>query len=408
MKAIELFAGAGGLALGVSRAGSKHELVIEIERNATATIHENQRLGVEHVRDWPFLQGDVRKCDYSKYGSDIDLLAAGAPCQPFSISGKWLGQLDDRNMFPEVLRAMRELNPKVVLVENVKGLVSSRFREYLDYVVLRMRFPEMVPQHNEDWVHHLERLRACVGRQEEKYTVGFHILNAADFGVPQWRERVFIVAVRADLEMAWHPPSPTHGLDSLLWSQWFSGEYWDRHGLPRRKTPTMTKRYRSRLRALLEEKLDRPKLLPWRTVRDGVSDLLTVPLGETDPRDRNHFLNPGARQYAKHTGSPLDEPAKTLKAGGHGVPGGENSVRLANGRIRYFSVRECARLQAFPDDYVFSGTWSRQMRQLGNAVPVTLAEVVAGQIRDLLSRAEQVRLEAEHRKAAPRLVALAG
>ena len=159
MRAIELFAGAGGLALGVSRAGVKHDLVIEIERNAAATIQENKRLGVGHVRDWPFEQGDVRGADYSKYGSDLDLLAAGAPCQPFSISGKWLGQLDERNMFPEVLRAMRELSPRVVLVENVKGLVSSRFREYLDYVVLRMRFPDLLPQHNEHWVHHLERLR---------------------------------------------------------------------------------------------------------------------------------------------------------------------------------------------------------------------------------------------------------
>jgi DNA (cytosine-5)-methyltransferase 1 len=90
---------------------------------------------------------------------------------------------------------------------------------------------------------------------------------------------------------------------------------------------------------------------------------------------------PGARPYVGHTGSPYDQPAKTLKAGDHGVPGGENMLVMDDGSVRYFSVREAARLQTFPDDYAFSGAWSENMRQIGNAVPVRLGELIARDIR---------------------------
>ena len=96
------------------------------------------------------------------------------------------------------------------------------------------------------------------------------------------------------------------------------------------------------------------------------------------------MFNPGARSYAGHTGSPLDEPAKTLKAGDHGVPGGENMLARVDGSVRYFTVREAARLQTFPDSYTFCGAWTEAMRQLGNAVPVRLAEVVASSVAETL------------------------
>ena len=98
----------------------------------------------------------------------------------------------------------------------------------------------------------------------------------------------------------------------------------------------------------------------------------------------DHVLQPGARVYPGHTGSFIDSPAKALKAGVHGVPGGENMLRRVDGSVRYFSVREAARLQTFPDDYRFSGPWSEAMRQLGNAVPVRLAQIVAGSIGRVL------------------------
>jgi DNA (cytosine-5)-methyltransferase 1 len=103
------------------------------------------------------------------------------------------------------------------------------------------------------------------------------------------------------------------------------------------------------------------------------------------PTILNHVGNPGARSYPGHTGSPLDEPSKTLKAGDHGVPGGENMIAFPDGRVRYFTVREAARLQGFPDDYRFSGPWTECLRQLGNAVPVGLAAAVADSVAAQLS-----------------------
>jgi DNA (cytosine-5)-methyltransferase 1 len=131
-------------------------------------------------------------------------------------------------------------------------------------------------------------------------------------------------------------------------------------------------------------------LRPWRTVRDAIADLPKLASGESCSITPNHYLNPGARSYAGHTGSSMDEPAKALKAGDHGVPGGENTLQLPDGSVRYFSVRECARIQTFPDEWVFASSWTESMRQLGNAVPVALGQVVAKRLYDTISRSDQV------------------
>lgn len=106
----------------------------------------------------------------------------------------------------------------------------------------------------------------------------------------------------------------------------------------------------------------------------------------------NHNFQPGARPYPGHTGSPWDLPAKTLKAGAHGVPGGENMLVMTNGKTRYFSVRESARLQTFPDGYAFHGSWTETMRQLGNAVPMLLAQQVASSVAEQLLLAKERQL----------------
>src|SRR5262249_9190687 len=129
-----------------------------------------------------------------------------------------------------------------------------------------------------------------------------------------------------------------------------------------------------------------PEELPWRTVRDAIGDLPDPEVIAEEHEFVNHKHNPGARSYPGHTGSPFDEPAKTLKAGVHGVPGGENTVRYVNGKVRYFTVREAARIQTFPDDYVFHASWTESMRQIGNAVPVRLAELVARDVAEHLNK----------------------
>lgn len=388
MKSLELFAGAGGLALGVARAGFAHQGVFEWNPHACSTISRNQKHGVKQVADWPEVKPmDVCDLDFRPF-EGIELLSGGPPCQPFSIGGKHRGHEDNRNLFPQIVRAVRESRPQAVLVENVKGILRPAFANFVQYIKLQLTYPEIVRKQSEDWESHLSRLEkhhtsGCVDGLS--YNVVIRKANAADFGVPQKRERVFFVGFRNDLSAEWSFPEPTHSLDALLRDQWDTGDYWERNNVAKRDRPKMPNRCRTRIENI------RSQLFPistsaWRTVRDSISDL---PDARKDYREQgvlNHRPNPGARSYPGHTGSPLDEPAKTLKAGDHGVPGGENMLKYLDGEVRYFTVRESARLQTFPDDYAIEGTWSEAMRQLGNAVPVELARVVAKSIYAKLKR----------------------
>jgi len=240
---------------------------------------------------------------------------------------------------------------------------------------------------DEEWIDHLARLEKAVTKGSDtglKYNVIYQLMNAADYGVPQHRHRVLIVGVRSDLKIQFSFPQQTHEQDGLLYDMWVTGEYWERHRIPKKRRPSVPIRIKKRVSNL--GSLFPGMLLPaWQTVRDAISDLPEISPGESCSKFANHFCNPGARSYAGHTGSPYDEPAKALKAGDHGVPGGENTLRLEDGSVRYFSVRECARIQTFPDEWTFQGSWTESMRQLGNAVPVQMCEVVAKELNRLLS-----------------------
>lgn len=396
MKSVELFAGAGGLAMGVSLAGFESLAVVEWDKWACDTIRENQRRGFPVVRDWPLWEGDVREFDWSSVPEGIDLLAGGPPCQPFSMGGKHKAFGDKRDMFPATVEVVRNLRPKSFIVENVRGLTRSSFANYYQYILLQLEFPEVTRKDSESWMEHLKRLQAektsgALHLSGLTYNVVPTLVNSADYGVPQKRERVFIVGFRSDLGIKWSFPRATHGLDALLYSQWVTGDYWERHQISSRSRPAMPTKLETKVRKLAAMLLPLDER-PWRTVRDALVDI-------PDPRRYkgrdflNHNFQDGAKAYPGHTGSPLDLPAKTLKAGDHGVPGGENMMVLENGDVRYFSARESARLQTFPDGYVFHGSWSETMRQLGNAVPVALGRRVAASVAERIAESELRKLD---------------
>jgi DNA (cytosine-5)-methyltransferase 1 len=166
----------------------------------------------------------------------------------------------------------------------------------------------------------------------------------------------------------------------LLWDQWVAGSYWEEHRISNKARPGLPKKYKSRVERLA---VNFPHLPPdsarYKTVRDALAGLPNP--RNTRQKVSNHEFRDGARPYPGHTGSQLDEPSKALKAGDHGVPGGENMIAYPDGSYRYYTVRESARIQTFPDDYVFSGSWTEAMRQIGNAVPMDLAAIVGMSIR---------------------------
>ena len=372
---MELFAGAGGLALGIQKAGFESLATLEWNRWACDTMRENKAAGHPLVKAWNVFQGDVRSFDWSSLPESVDLVSGGPPCQPFSAGGRGRSVDDERDMFPATAEILAELRPKAFLIENVRGLTRWAFADYYEYVLRRLESPELKSQPDEAWFSHLERLRGVKSSTGLHYDVYPTLLDAADFAVPQQRHRVFMVGFRSDLGVSWQFPDPTHSRKELMRAQWVTGEYWDEHRVPKSKRPEPPSRGSiARLNTLPTDGLAR-----WRTLRDALVGL-PDPESRSAAKIRNHSPQPGARSYDGHTGSDLDLPAKTLKAGTHGVPGGENMIRFRDGSVRYLTVRESARVQTFPDDYELHGAWGEAMRQLGNAVPVTLAETVARSI----------------------------
>lgn len=376
---IELFAGAGGLTLGLSSAGVAPDHLFEQERNCCATLHYNA------TGERPFIVGrihreDVGKVDWSTFREQVRLLSGGPPCQPFSLAGKHLADRDDRNQFPATLRAVRELHPAAVLLENVPGLLRQPFKPYVEYVLRQLECPSLAPHPGELWDQHdarLQRHQASRGYSPE-YHVRAWVLNAANHGVAQARVRVFFVATRAEFAPV-ERPLPTHGRDALVAYQ-ESGAYWLERGLPQKVWSEWPRRLQG------EEPLSERLHLPWRTVRDALDGLDSPSLEENGG---GHWLIPGARLYRRHSGSELDWPAKTIKAGVHGVAGGENVLLLDDGSHRYFTIREMARLQGFPDDYLFMGPRSRVIGQIGNAVPCALGKVVGRMVLHALGVAAE-------------------
>lgn len=369
---INLCAGAGGLALGLAQAGFVPSEFYDKDRGSCETMRHNLR-GSSIVLRGRVFEGDLSQIEWIPRGQRVRLLAAGAPCQPFSIGGAHRGHEDERNLFPTIMKAVRFLRPRAVLIENVRGLNRVSQYPYLQYIISQLRYPDIEPKHDETWDDHAQRLRQHSGDRfaHPTYRVVWSVLNAADFGVAQLRHRLFIVATGVDFP-EYMFPTPTHSKKKLQFEQ-ATGIYWERRGLP---APDGDGRPRPKLDG--EE-----DLLPWSTVRDALSDL-PDPAPQENVDCNNHWTIPGARTYPGHTGSLLDQPSKTLKAGVHGVPGGENMKALEDGSVQYYTLREMARIQSFPDSHYFVGARSNVIRQIGNAVPCVLASRVADPLRKVL------------------------
>ena len=380
MDTIELFAGGGGLALGLHQAGFSPVAVVERDADSCKTLRENWLTAMgSNLR---LFDRDVRQVNLEQWQDRVELVSGGPPCQPFSIGGKHKGFRDERDMFPHAVHVVRTVHPKAFIFENVRGILRKSFAKYFGYILLQLQYPELTRRDGEAWAEHLAKLEEHHTSGSDKglrYRVLFQKVNAADFGVPQQRERVVIVGFRWDIKEPWSFPQPAHSEDALHAAKWLTGTYWEEHHIPRADRPSPPPD--------TEQKLSRIETLPfaarWRTVRDALQGL-PDPRTPEAARVANHKFQPGARKYPGHTGSELDMPGKTLKAGDHGVPGGENMVAFPDGSVRYFTVRESARLQTFPDWYLFPSSWTESMRQIGNAVPVTLAKVIGGTVATTL------------------------
>jgi DNA (cytosine-5)-methyltransferase 1 len=347
------------MATGLSQAGFQHVAMAEFNKQACATLRHHF-VPDTHRSSPSILEDDVRNIDWTTL-SNVDLVAGGPPCQPFSSGGRSAGESDHRDMWPEAIRAIGEMRPRAFVFENVKGLLRPSFAPYLYSIVDALKrggYPDGSP---------------------EAYDVAVIPVNAADYGAAQKRERVLIAGIRRDVGALRPFPPPTHSATRLACDKWATGTYWERHGLPR---PDAIRRADFKLLASLTDCEHEPQSLPWQTCRDAFTGL-----GEPSTTGRicGHEPRGFGKQYPGHTGSELDVPAKALKAGVHGVPGGENMVILDDGRARHFTVREAARLQGMPDSFTPLGSWSQAMRQLGNAVPAQLAEVAGAWLAGLLA-----------------------
>ncbi len=307
MQSIEFCAGAGGQALGLEQAGFRHATLVEIEPDFARTLRLNRP-------SW-----DVRTTDMAEFDGrpfrGVELLTAGLPCPPFSVAGKQLGERDERNLFPAALRLIDEIQPKAVMIENVRGFLSAVF---------------------EDYRAHLKSQLSKMG-----YRVDWRLLNASDFGVPQLRPRVVIVAVRKDLVEAfdwpdvlpYNPPSVGECLRDLMGANgWHGLDHW------------------------VEQANEIAPTLVGGSKKHGGPDL-----GPTRARRAWATMGVEGKSLAN------EAPARDFV----GMP------RL--------TLRMAARLQGFPDNWSFFGGKTVSYRQIGNAFPPPVAKAVASNLKVALA-----------------------
>ncbi len=331
-KSIELFAGAGGLALGLEKAGFSHVLLNEFDENACNTLRKNRpSLNV--------IQGDIHNIDFSEYKGKIDFISGGFPCQAFSYAGNQRGFEDARGtLFFEFARAIKEVSPKVFLGENVKGLLSHD---------------------NGNTFKVISKVIDELGY----YLVTPRVLRAVMYKVPQKRERIFLVGIRKDFadKVSFEWPSPYNRVMTLR-DAFYKGELFDTD-VPESEGQNYPKR-----KAEILSKV--PQGGDWRD--------LPIEL-QKEYMKGSFYLGGGKTGMARRLS--LDEPSLTLTCS----PAQKQTERCHPLETRPLSVREYARIQTFPDSWEFMGPLSSQYKQIGNAVPVNLAEAMGHKLIKLLN-----------------------
>lgn len=306
---IDLFAGAGGTALGLERAGIRHLMLNEMDPNAVTTLRYNRP-------EWNVVLGDVSAIDFTQYRGKVDIIEGGFPCQSFSYAGKRRGFEDTRGtLFYEFARAVSEARPKIAIGENVKGLLKHDEGKTLQTMVSAL--------------------------QSIGYHVAFRVLRAQYLDVPQKRERLLIFAVRKDLDA------------SLIF--------------PKEKDYTIS------MREAIGDCPQSPgqTYSPWKkkvlskVPEGGYWRDLPEPLRK-DYMKASYFMGGGKTGMARRLS--WDEPSLTLTCN----PAQKQTERCHPSETRPLNIREYARIQTFPDTWKFSGSVSSQYKQIGNAVPVNL------------------------------------
>lgn len=339
IKSIELFAGCGGLALGLEQAGLECVLLNEKDRDSCQSLRLNRP-------DWNIVEGDVANLDFSPWRGVVDFISGGFPCQSFSYAGKSLGLEDVRGtMFFELARAVTQAQPSVFVGENVKGLLSHDNGQTLKTIA------KVIDEIGYDLL--------CV-----------YLMNGIDYDVPQKRERLFLICVRKDLQgkLDFHLPLTGARVltmrDALKAGSLYSCDVPDSPGqsYPQRKAEILA-------------------LVPpggcWRHLPTAV---------QLEYMQKSYYLGGGKTGIARRLA--WDEPCLTLTCS----PAQKMTERCHPNQTRPLTIREYARIQTFPDHWLFAGSISSQYKQIGNAVPVNMAEAIGRSVFRMCQQAQELEI----------------
>lgn len=328
---LELFAGAGGLAVGMEKAGLKCIALNEIDKWACQTLRKNRP-------NWKVLEGDIKSFDFTQFHNKVDVVAGGFPCQAFSYAGKKLGLSDARGtLFYEFARVIKEVNPPICIGENVRGLLSHENGKTLQGMISIL--------------------------DEIGYNVvPIQVLKAINFRVPQKRERLILVGIRKDIAVQYEYPKPHKKVFNLK-DALKKGELFETN-VPK----SAGAKYPQSKKIVLD-------LVPqkgyWRN----------LPLEiQKEFMGGSFHLSGGKTGIARRIG--WDEPCLTLTCS----PAQKQTERCHPEETRPFTVREYARIQTFPDDWEFEGSMAQQYKQIGNAVPVNLGREIGYSVVKFLNQ----------------------